>query len=210
LDIGAHEGIFIFSVFNTVGTYVVLHWFEPDRDLFSRLRDNLRRNFIVTYGNQAAAADQDGWATFFRNLTDDLSGSLGTHFRHKHTTQPENVETIGLSDYLVRHQIAKAIVKVDVEGTGSQVWAGLADRCDAVSYLVIEMLAPEIKEGLPARIINDSGWHAYYIRDFELVQSLNGDFEYVAPYWNWLFCALSPAGLRKRLSRTKFRVIAAA
>jgi hypothetical protein len=102
------------------------------------------------------------------------------------------------------------MVKVDVEGTGAQVWTGLAEYFREISYLVIEMLAPEIEQQLPARIIRQTGWHAYYIRDFELIESRNGEFSYVEPYWNWLFCGLDPSALRHRLSGTGFCIVSAA
>ena len=50
------------------------------------------------------------------------------------------------------------------------------------------------------------GLKAYYIRDFELIPSVDGEFEYVAPFWNWLFCRMSPNELAARLSATGFRV----
>jgi hypothetical protein len=70
----------------------------------------------------------------------------------------------------------------------------------------MEMLAPEIKARLPARIISETDLKAYYINDLELVPSIDGAFEYVAPFWNWLFCRLSPGELAARLSATSFRV----
>ncbi len=209
LDVGAHEGIFTFSIFHAIGKDIILHWFEPDSVLSLRLRENLQRNSIEAHGNRVAAADHNGCSPFFRNLTDDSSGSLGTDFQKKHSTQPETVETIRLSDYIAGKRVSRAMVKVDVEGTGAQVWSGLAECFREISYLVIEMLAREIQDELPARIIRQTGWQAYYIRDFELIESRNGEFTYVEPFWNWLFCGLDPPALRHRLSGTAFRVISA-
>jgi FkbM family methyltransferase len=210
LDVGAHEGIFTFSVFHARGKDIILHWFEPDSVLSSRLCENLQRNAIEAHANRVAAADHNGCSTFFRNLTDDWAGSLATPFREGHSTQPETVETIRLSDYIGRNRVCRAMVKVDVEGTGVQVWSGLAEGRREISYLVIEMLAPEIEDELPARIIRQTGWHAYYIRDFELIESRNGEFAYVEPFWNWLFCGLDPSVLKHRLFGTGFRVISTA
>jgi FkbM family methyltransferase len=210
LDVGAHEGIFTFSVFCSVRRDIILHWFEPDGVLFSRLCENLQRNAIEAHPNRVAAADDNGCATFYRNLTDDFSGSLGTLFGDRHTTQQETVQTIRLADYIASKGVSRAIAKVDVEGTGAQVWSGLAECFSKIVYLVVEMLAPEIENQLPVRIIQQTGWNAYYIRDFALVQSRNGEFTYVEPFWNWLFCALHPPALRRRLSGTGFRVIPAA
>lgn len=210
LDVGAHEGIFTFVVSRALGKKIALHWFEPDPRLGLRLCENLRRNAIEAHANRVAAADRNGCSTFFQNLTDDSSGSLGTHFRAKHSTQPETVQTIRLSDYIAENQVCRAMVKVDVEGTGVQVWSGLAECFREVSYLVIEMLTPEIEDQLPARIIRQTGWRAYYIRDFELIESRDGEFAYVEPFWNWLFCGLDPSALRQRLAGTGFQVISPA
>jgi hypothetical protein len=46
LDVGAHEGVFTFSVFHSRGKDIVLHWFEPDQALSSRLYENLKRNSV--------------------------------------------------------------------------------------------------------------------------------------------------------------------
>jgi hypothetical protein len=139
--------------------------------------------------------------SFFEICPMICPGSLGSHFQEEHSTQAETVETIRLADYIAVEEISRALVKVDVEGTGAQAWSGLADRFHSVSYLVIEMLAPEIEDQLPARILRQTEWHAYYIRDFELVESRNGKYAYVEPFWNWLFCGLGSSALRHRLFR---------
>jgi hypothetical protein len=153
-----------------------------------------------------AVAERRGTATFFKNLSDDLSGSLTSLFTQKHVTRAETVETISLAEYFRIRGIGDAMVKVDVEGAGEKVWDGAVETSNAIRYLVMEMLAPEIEAGLPARIIRETDFKAYYISDFELVPSVDGAFEYVAPFWNWLFCRLSPNELAARLSATGFRV----
>jgi hypothetical protein len=120
------------------------------------------------------------------------------------------VKTIRLADYLLENGISRAMLKVDVEGIGARVWSGLAECFGKISYLVIEILKPEIEDELPARIIQQTGWHAYHIRDFELIEPKDGRFTYSPPFWNWLFCGLDPPTLRGRLSGTKLRVISAA
>jgi FkbM family methyltransferase len=205
VDVGAHEGAFTFLVHND-HPQTRLHWFEPDRQLARRLASNLIRNNIVARGNEMAVAERKGTATFFKNLSDDLSGSLSDLFVQKHVTRAEIVETISLAEYLRIQRIGSALVKVDVEGAGEKVWNGVVERWSSMRYLVMEMLAPEIEAGLPARIIKETDLKAYYINDFELVPSADGAFEYVAPFWNWLFCRLSPRELTARLSETCFSV----
>ena len=205
VDVGANEGAFTFLVHDKYPK-MRLHWFEPDRQLAQRLAANLASNDIVACGNETAVAERRGTATFFKNLSDDASGSLSSLFADKHLTRAEAVETISLTEYFGIEGIADAMVKIDVEGAGEKVWNGAVETSNAIRYLVMEMLAPEIEAGLPARIIHEAGLKAYYIRDFELIPSVDGEFEYVAPFWNWLFCRMSPNELAARLSATGFRV----
>jgi FkbM family methyltransferase len=205
VDVGANEGAFTFIVHHN-HPRPRLHWFEPDRQLAHRLATNLSSNHIVACGNEMAIAERRGTATFFKNLSDDCSGSLNSLFTQKHVTSAETVETISLAEYFRERGIGGALVKVDVEGAGEKVWQGAANTSKSIRYLVMEMLAPEIEAGLPARIIREIDFKAYYIRDWELVPSVEGAFEYVAPFWNWLFCRLSPSELSARLSTTGFRV----
>src|SRR5262245_7346099 len=205
VDVGANEGAFTFLVHND-HPQLQLHWFEPDRQLARRLATNLTSNNIIACGNEIAVAERRGTATFFKNLSDDCSGSLSGLFAQKHVTCTETVETITLSEYFRARGIGNALVKVDVEGAGEKFWDGALEASKAIRYLVMEMLAPEIEAGLPARIIRETDLNAYYIRDFELVPSVDGAFEYVAPFWNWLFCRLTLSELAVRLSATGFRV----
>jgi FkbM family methyltransferase len=205
VDVGAHEGAFTFLVHND-HPQMRLHWFEPDRQLARRLATNLTSNNIVACGNEMAVAERSGTTTFFKNLTDDSSGSLSNLSTGTHVTRAEKVETISLAEYFRARGISDALVKVDVEGAGERVWDGAVEVSKVIRYLVMEMLWPEIKAGLPARIIGETDLKAYYISDFELVPSADGAFEYVAPFWNWLFCRLSSSELAARLSATGFRV----
>ena len=98
VDVGANEGAFTFLVHND-HPHARLHWFEPDQQLARRLTTNLITNNIVTCGNEMAVADRRGTATFFKNLSDDLSGSLSDLFAQNHVT---HVETV---DFLIRRSV---------------------------------------------------------------------------------------------------------
>ena len=208
VDVGANEGIFTFLVSErTSAKEVRIHWFEPDRDLYQRLTKNLKRNLVQTCGNRTAIADKKGETTFYKNLSDDASGSITDYFVKRHETRPEKVDITTLSDYFEDHRVRNALVKIDVEGGGYEAWVGASCAIAEIRYLVMEMLAPEIDKGLPAKIIAEGEFHAYYVRDFELITSFDGSFRSAPPYWNWLFCRLDPTSLRSRLHRTKFRVV---
>src|SRR5262249_7931075 len=96
VDVGANEGVFTFFV-HSHHPEVRLHWFEPDRQLARRLAGNLSSNNIVACGNEMAVAERKGTATFFKNLSDDWSGSLSSLFTQGHVTRAETVETISLA-----------------------------------------------------------------------------------------------------------------
>ena len=98
-------------------------------------------------------------------------------------------------------------MKVDAEGAGISVWDGARAALDRIDWLVCEILGDELKGRLPHRIIAESGWCGYYIRDFDLVRSIDGEFDYRAPFYNWLFCQAGPAALAACLKNTRFRVI---
>jgi FkbM family methyltransferase len=208
LDVGAHEGLFTFSVYAFRKGKIDIHFFEPDKDLYERLIKNIAANHIRAHGNEAAVARQSGRGTFFKNLDDDLSGSLTNYFGN-HRTRPEPVKTISLDDYFASEKLDKAIVKIDVEGAGSDVWFGAGNVITKIEYLVIEIIGPEARGRLPFKIISQTGLQGYYIRDFDLIYSERGEFTYVAPFWNWLFCKLTPVALGERLLGTKFQVMAA-
>jgi hypothetical protein len=117
------------------------------------------------------------------------------------------VETTTLARYLVDHDLNRACVKIDVEGAGVSAWSGMRTQRDRTAWLVMEMLGPEAEAQLPGRIITETGWNAYYIRDYELVPSRAGEFEYVAPFYNWLFTSPDSRVLRAALTGSALRIV---
>ena len=87
------------------------------------------------------------------------------------------------------HNLTRACVKIDVEGAGVEVWQGTKNQKDRIAWLIIEIIGPETEASLPAAIIAETGWNAFYIRDYELVRSKAGEFKYADPFYNWLFTA---------------------
>jgi FkbM family methyltransferase len=207
VDVGANDGIFTFVVDSRTARHLRLHWFEPDNTLYARLQANLAANTIPALGNCAAVAAARGTARFFKNPAEDSSGSLVNDLLSDPQRVAEEVNTISLFEYFRLHDIRDAIVKVDVEGAGDQVWRGARQVAGDMRYLIMEILGPETACALPSRVISEGNFHAYYIRDFDLIFSKDGSYRYVAPFWNWLFCRLDPELLRERLSGTRFHVI---
>jgi FkbM family methyltransferase len=206
VDVGANEGIYTFLAHFAVTPRPTLHWFEPDDGLFERTARNLAANGVAAFGNRTAASAKTGTAEFFKNLSDDASGSLTDYFAGKHEVRGQTVSTVALADYFQEHGIDNAFLKIDVEGHGFAAWQGAAAAVDKVRYLLAEVLEPEMTQGLPQALIRDHGLFAYYVRDFDLVQSRGGEFDYHEPHWNWLFCRLAPTALAARLAHAPFRV----
>jgi FkbM family methyltransferase len=206
IDVGGNEGIFAFSVACDAKRRADVHVFEPDPELFKRLSANVRRNSLDCTVKNIAVGDRVGRQTFHRNLSSDLSGSLTGYFKGVHETAAIEVEVTTLAHYLEANSISDACVKVDVEGAGAAVWTGAKGARDRIAWLVMEIIGPEIEARLPRRIMDDTGWHAYYIRDFQLVPSRDGTFEYRAPFYNWLFCSKGAAEVAHVL-KGRFRVL---
>lgn len=206
LDVGANEGLYTFTVAATAKGPSI-HAFEADVEICARLGANIIRNNISASLHNVAVSDRLGTQTFFRNLTDDSSGSLTDFFRQKHETVAVEVKTTTLTHYLKHQDIRRGCIKVDVEGAGHAVWFGLRDEIDRVGCLVIETIGPESKGGLVAQIISEAGLHAYYIRDYELVHSPTGERDYIAPFLNWLLCRLSPDELKGTLHGSAFSIV---
>ena len=217
IDVGANEGLFAFVIAKVLGPmrYPDIHLFEPDPVLFERLSSNLRRNAIFVQVNRMAAGASTGTSLFHRNLSDDFRGSMNAEFYANDDKQAVEVSVTCLADYIEANSITHACLKVDVEGFGAEVWDGLRPRLDRVDWLIMEMIAPEWAADLPKRILKESGWYAYYIRDFELRQwtdakvTMVGSSRYdcLDPCYNWLFCPVAPHELSELLVNSPFRVI---
>lgn len=209
VDVGANEGLFTFSISAALGAlrHSTVHAFEPDPVLFDRLAANLARNNMGVRANRIAVSDRLGTQTFYRNISDNSSGSLTTFFASKHEVVAIETEVTSLTRYLEDHQIERACIKVDVEGAGAAVWDGAREARRRIDWLIYEIVGPELAADLPKRIIADTGWNAYYIRDFDLVRSFAGEFEYREPFYNWLVCAADPGELAAALNGSRFRLI---
>lgn len=209
LDVGANEGIFAFSVGTEPGrpAGASVHFFEPDVDLFNRVSDNVARSKLSIIGNNCAVSDEIGIKTFYRNMDSDLSGSLTDYFTTQHATLKVEMPTTTIADYLRKENAYRACLKIDVEGAGAAVWRGTKPALDRVSWMIFEIIGPESEQELPKQIISEAGWFAYYIRDRELVQSRSGEYQYRAPFYNWLFCRQSPSELARVLGGSSLSVL---
>jgi FkbM family methyltransferase len=212
LDVGSNIGLYVFYLRfskNSCGRFgsKPIYFFEPDPTLFEQLEDNVSRNRLHNVGGfQVAIGNKKGKVIFFRNVTCDSMGTLVKNGQSQHPMEPIEVDQISFDEFAIERRLKNICAKVDVEGAEELFFDG-ARKCMAdTTYLIIEILAPAIERSLPLRLMRDGKFHAYYINDYNLEHSQCGEFTYVHPFYNWLFCKESPSELRDRLKGSRFRV----
>jgi FkbM family methyltransferase len=208
VDVGCNEGVYAFMAAKSLGAgrHGDLHVFEPDPILFARLSDNFHRNGVAARLNSTAVGAKNERAHFYADLDDDRLGSMNVEFALEHSKSVHEVEVIRLETYFAANSITGACVKVDAEGFGVAVWEGMQPACAKVDWMFAEIVGPEWDAGLPARIISESGWYAYYMRGYELRPWTHGLYDYMSGCHNWLFCPSTPAKLRDVLAGSPFTV----
>lgn len=207
VDIGSNAGIFLFYLHCNDCSGKPMYYFEPDPSLFVNLEQNLARNNIKTIrGFPFAVAERSGSLTFYKNQTDNFSGTIVKEDWSMHELLPIEVRSISFGDSISENTLGNACVKVDVEGAEERFWEGAKDHFSYVKYMIIEILGPSARRGFAARIAK-SGFNLYYINDYDLEYSRNGEFRYKNPFCNFLVSRESPAALARKLSGAGFRVL---
>lgn len=208
LDIGSNIGLYIFYLRCRDKSLKPIYYFEPDPALFSRLETNIARNRIKhVRGFQVAMAEKSGKDIFFQNRTDDNSGTLVQGDWSQDALKPIEIDKTSFAEFVSKYHLENVCVKVDVEGAEELFFDGAKASFDQLNYLIIEILGPAVSRGFPSKVIREGNLQAYYINDYKLEYSPFGNFSYVAPFYNWLFCRESPTALRNKLIGTKFRVV---
>lgn len=210
IDVGANIGYFCFYVdaFNT--NQKPIYFFEPDEALYHSLIANQQKNNKKFIGNKQAISNKNGSITFYRNLTDDSSGSIKNTFQDKHQLEAVSIESITFDTFSESIPEKRFCVKVDVEGAEFEFMEGARHSISKIDFLIIELLQEAIDQKFPERMIKDYNYHAYYIHNYQLEYSPNGEFTYVAPYFNWMFSSYDPNALRKILQNTPFSIVSEA
>lgn len=207
VDIGAHLGFFAFYVRETLDASLPVYLFEPDPDLFQRITDNVSYaalpNVIPV---QQAVGHIDGTLTFYKNPDHPDMGSITTVFAEQYQTTPITVEAVRFDTFVRQSRLQKLCVKVDVENAEFEFIEGAYGALDAIDSLIMEVLGPAQQKRFVQRMIHEHGFHAYYINDYQLEYTPDGQFTYVHPQYNWLFSKAVPAALRAKLTESKLTV----
>lgn len=207
LDIGAHIGYFCFYLENKNTMRTPLHFFEPDSDLYSNLTKNIKANNLSNInGSDIALSDKNGELTFFKNLNDSSSGSIKNTFNTIHKLKEIKVATSTFDNYVEHLPYNKYILKVDVESAEFEFIKGAEKEIEKIKYLIIELLQDSIDNKFPLMMIEKYNFKAYYINNFELYESIKGEYQYQDPYYNWLFTKDSKEELTLKLKDTRFKI----
>jgi FkbM family methyltransferase len=142
LDIGANNGVFALQFAKKVGAQGLVHAFEPDRNVFSRLSANCRLNLFdnVLKCHNMAVSNVNGALTFYESSPNHSGWGSLEEFRDI-AVHKETVQAITLDDFLGRENIRNVdFLKVDVEAHEPEVLEGASDslRRQAFRNILIE------------------------------------------------------------------------
>ncbi len=205
VDIGAHLGYFVFYVQN-FNQGKPIFYFEPNQDLFNIINNNVTSNKLNNIsGTMAAVGNTNGPIEFYNNKS-ALMGSIKKDFSLLSHTDIISVESIRFSDFLKNTNLNNLCVKVDIEGAEFEFLEGAKAEINKIDFLIIEVLGEASKTGFVKKLIDEFDFNAYYINDYKLIRSKNGEYEYVSPEYNWLFCKHNPLELKDLLKNTKMSI----
>jgi FkbM family methyltransferase len=208
-DIGANWGYFSYFIGHLLNGQKPLFYFEPNGSLFSIIQENMAENGLKkTFGFKKGISSYTGTATFFVNLTNDLSSSLDGTFKNEgEEILEQSIEVLSFDDFLEQQpSMKKWLVKVDIENAEPEFIKGAAKHIDRVEFLIIEFLEKARKAKLADLLTDQFGLNAFYINDFTLEYMPKEDGRYTPPEYNFLFCRQSPEALSKLLKGTNFTV----
>jgi len=208
IDIGSHQGYFVFFVRAGVKSKLPIYYVEPDPGLFRQIHTNVEKNKLCNvFGLQAAVGATTGKATFYlapASLISTLKGELSPMQQFTKI----QVDLLSFDDFTRERDLSNLCVKVDIENAEFDFLQGANRESARIKYLICEMLEPAEKRGFVNAAKQALGMEAYYINDFQLEHSPDGTFKYVPTQYNWLFCREKPDALRQILAPTPFSVMA--
>ena len=174
IDVGSNIGLYIFYLRCRDRSDKPIYFFESDPKLFEQLEVNIGANRIkhVT-GYQVALANSSGKTVLVKIRRDDNSGD--GDWSHPILERIE-VERTSFADFVAGHNLEHVCAKVDVKGDEEAFFDGAKPTLGKLDYLIMEILDPAIKRGLPLSIIREGNFRAYYINYYGSSRSRVGEF----------------------------------
>ena len=179
LDIGANVGQSA-KRFKQVFPLSVVHCFEPSRDTFDQLKQNIAREKGV-FAWQCALGSAVGKQRFIENTYSDMSSFLElSKTGWGKVKKNETVDVMTVDRFLSDHAIASVdILKSDTQGYDFEVFKGAeqAMRENRIGLIYFEFIFSEMYRGLPPfdevyRFLVDRSFLLVSIYDFHRQNNL--------------------------------------
>lgn len=155
IDIGANTGLYSLFV-KAINPKCNIHAFEPSRNTFKELQENIALNKFEIYANSTAVSNINGFSTFYDTLENhQYSASLSPKMLKEnpdyvYEINEYSVEVITLDQYVTRMNISEiSLIKIDVELHEPEVVEGMSVTLSKMRpFILFEVLTDEVGEKL--------------------------------------------------------------
>jgi FkbM family methyltransferase len=157
IDIGANTGLYSLFV-KAINAKCNIHAFEPSKNTFKELKENILLNRFDIYANNFALSNKNGFSTFYDTLENhQYSASLSPMMLKEDTSYiyeiNEYMVEVMTLDYYVEKMNIKIIdvIKIDVELHEPEVFEGMVNTLSRFKpFILFEVLINEIGAKLRA------------------------------------------------------------
>jgi FkbM family methyltransferase len=205
VDIGAHVGLYLWSLLGLFGPTRPGYFFEPNPELFRVLRANTSRLTRHVQGFAVAVDDHDGVTDFYVDLEDWSMSTVVEDPHSGHRYRRSRVQCVRFDSFAREVRLQDAVVKADIEGGEARLLDGLASSGGAVLDFVCEVLEPAFVGGFVSEAATKLRADAYLIGDRRLSPS-----EHVTRWHltdrNWLFTRRPRVALERLLRPSGLRI----
>jgi FkbM family methyltransferase len=205
VDIGAHVGLYLWSLLTLFGPNRPGYFFEPNPELFRTLQANASRLTPHLRGFPVAVDDHDGFTEFYVDMEDWSMSTVIEDLVPEHRYQRTHVECVRFDSFARKVGLRDAVVKADIEGGEARLLDGLASSGRAVVDFVCEVLQPAFETGFVSEAAGKLEADAYLIRDGRL-----SPFESIMDWdrsdRNWLFTRRPRSTVERVLWPNELRV----
>lgn len=190
LDIGANTGIYSL-VAKTVNPSSEIYAFEPSRNTFSKLIQNISTNQFNIRSFDIALSNTTGTSTFYDSFDPNQTSASMSDKMHQlwenFNVNSYEVKTIKGIDFVTQNNIKSIdILKIDVEMFEPQVIEGFGDVLfKHRPYIFIEVLSNDIAEKLNLLFKDE---FAYYHLSDKNIMCRKNQLEMVPLKWNYILC----------------------
>lgn len=190
IDIGANTGIYSL-VAKTMNKDSLIYAFEPSKNTFSKLEQNILINNFNIKCFQIALSNDTGSQIFYDSYDSNQTSASMSNKMHQlwenHTVNSYQVETKKLDDFIEENKIDSIdLIKLDVEMYEPEVLEGFLVQIFLKKPIIfIEVLTNEIGEKIMNLLQNKYSF--YHLENKKMIikkDRLNA----IALKWNYLIC----------------------